>query len=109
MKWVYLLLSIICEVLGTSALKYASMGGAKAVWGIIATTGFYVACFWLMMRAMRYFDLGIMYSTWCGLGIALVAVMGVLFFGDELTAKKVLFMSFIIVGIIGLNLSGSTH
>lgn len=109
MKWPFLIASIFCEVTATSALKLTSLGGPKAVIAGIVTAIFYVLCFWFMRGAMRYFDLGVLYSTWCGLGIALVAVIGFMFFGDSMSVSKVFFLMLIILGIVGLNLTGTAH
>ena len=58
---------------------------------------------------MRYFSLGTLYATWSGLGVALLAIIGVIFFGDDINATKVISFVLLIIGVVGLNLSGISH
>ena len=53
-------------------------------------------------------DLGAAYAIWAGLGTALIAVIGVIYFRDGLDMIKVISLAAIIAGVIGLNLAG-TH
>ena len=109
MKWLLLLASIIFEVGGTTMLKFAGRGGADAWrWGAGVLCS-YALCFLALGFAMRLFPLGILYGMWAGGGIALVAVIGIAFFGDELSTLKIVSFLLIIAGVVGLNLGGVTH
>jgi multidrug transporter EmrE-like cation transporter len=109
MKWILLLSSVLCEVTGTTALKLASQGGRYAFsWGI-AVVVLYTACFALLGVTLRHFELGMLYAIWSGIGVCLLALIGVMFFGDSLNTMKVASIALIVVGIIGLNLSGLSH
>jgi multidrug transporter EmrE-like cation transporter len=44
-----------------------------------------------------------------GSGVALLAIVGVVFFGDNINATKVISFGLLIVGVVGLNLSGISH
>ena len=70
---------------------------------------FYLLCFVLLGQAMKHFSLGTLYAIWSGIGVAGVAAIGVLFFGDEINTLKVVSLLLVIAGIVGLNLSGSSH
>lgn len=109
MKWFWLISSIICEVIGTTCLKLSSEGGKHTVWYSTGVVVFYVACFALLGGAMRHFSLSVVYATWSGLGVGLLALIGVIFFGDEITLLKLLSLALIIIGIVGLNMSGISH
>ena len=109
MIWVWLLASIVCEVIGTTMLKLASEGGKHAYWYSAGVMTFYIACFALLGVAMKHFSLGVVYATWSGLGVSLLAMIGIVFFGDEINPLKVFSFLLIIVGVIGLNMSGMSH
>lgn len=109
MHWFYLLASILFEVLGTSFLKHAFQPD-RIIYGALAlVVGSYVASFALLGFALRYIDLSVAYAIWAGLGVTVVAVVGVVFFGDSVSGMKIASIAMIVLGIIGLNLSGISH
>ena len=109
MKWFWLTCSITSEVIGTTFLKLSSEGGKNAYWYGIGVAVFYVACFTFLGFAMKHFSLGTLYATWSGLGVTLMALIGILFFGDEINLLKIVSFALVIAGIVGLNISGMTH
>ena len=46
------------------------------------------------------------YAIWSALGAALIATIGVLYFRESLSLLKMLSRALLIVGVIGLNVSG---
>jgi small multidrug resistance pump len=52
-------------------------------------------------------DLGAAYAIWAGLGTALIALIGVIYFRDDMDIIKAISLAAIIAGVIGLNLSGA--
>lgn len=109
MKWLLLFGSIFSEIIATSALKLASQGGRYFYLHSAVVIIFYVTCFALLGFCMRHFELGTIYAIWSGIGIATLALIGALFFGDQLTPIKLGSIALIIIGIVGLNLSGVSH
>ena len=109
MKWLFLICSITCEVIGTTFLKLSSEGGKNSYLYGMGVIVFYVACFTFLGFAMKHFSLGTLYATWSGLGVSLLAVIGILFFGDEINLLKIVSFALVIAGIVGLNISGMTH
>lgn len=106
MKWFWLCFFIVCEVIGMMFFKLLVDGGKYVFWYGFGVLFFYVVCFVLFGIVMKYFFVGIVYVIWFGVGICLFVVIGVLFFGDEINLLKVVFFCFVIVGVIGLNMSG---
>jgi small multidrug resistance pump len=49
------------------------------------------------------------YAVWSGMGTALIATLGVLWFKEPVTALKLISLGLIIIGVVGLNLSGVAH
>ena len=64
----------------------------------------YWACFAFAGIAMRYIPLAVVYAIWAGVGIALVAVIAVLWLDETMSALKVVFLGMILVGAVGLHL-----
>ena len=109
MHWFYLFSSIICEVTGTTLLKLSSNGSKYASLYGAGVILFYTACFIFLAFAMKHFSLGTVYATWSGMGICLLALIGVAFFGDDINMLKVASFFLVIAGDVGLNMSGVSH
>ena len=101
--WLLLLGAIALEVVSTSLLN-ASQGMTRWGYGVAAMAG-YGVCFWLLAFAMTRIPMGVAYAVWSGLGIVAIAVIGWVVFRQNLTLAQAGFMSLILIGAIGLNLS----
>ena len=51
-------------------------------------------------------QLGTAYATWCSVGMVLTTLIGALVFGESLSVNKLLSVLVIVLGVVGLNLSG---
>ena len=98
MKWIYLIIAIITEVIATSALK-ESEGFTKAIPSLIVIIG-YSMTFYFMSLTLREMSVGITYAIWSGMGILLITLIGYFRYNQMLDAPAVLGMSFIALGII---------
>lgn len=105
MGWVYLIVAIVFEVLGTTALKYSD--GLSKLWPTVAMGVFYAAAFAFLAFAIKHIELSTAYAIWSALGTALIAVIAIAVFGAPLTWGKVISLSLVIIGVIGLHLSGA--
>lgn len=47
------------------------------------------------------------YAIWAGLGTALIAIIGIFAFHEPVNVLKVLFLTMIIVGVMGLKMSSA--
>ena len=66
--------------------------------------------FSLLALSLRVVPLGVAYAIWAGVGTALVAAIGFIAFKEPVTALKLIFLTLIIVGCVGLNLvTGGSH
>jgi small multidrug resistance pump len=72
---------------------------------------FYLAAFGLLSLCLRSLEVGVAYAMWSGLGTALIAVLGILMFGEAMTWTKALGLVLIISGAVLLNMSstGAAH
>ena len=100
----YLAAAIFLEICGTTSLKlsegFTRIGPAGAV--VIC----YAASFVLLSHALRGIDLSIAYAVWSGVGTAIVAAIGILWFGESAGPGKLLSLALIVLGVAGLHLSG---
>ena len=102
MKWFYLLIAIVTEVIATSALK-ESENFSKIIPSIVVIIGYSLA-FFFMSLTLREISLGITYAIWSGMGIFLIALVGYLRYGQALDTPALLGICFIIIGIIILRI-----
>lgn len=100
----YLALAILLEVSGTTCMKL-SQGFTRLIPSLLIFV-FYGASFGAMTLVLKTIDVGIAYAVWAGAGTALIALIGVLWFREPVTGVKVLSLGAVIIGVIGLNLSG---
>ena len=98
MKWLYLGIAIIMEVIGTSALK-ESENFTKLIPSILVLVG-YAFAFYFMSLTLREMSIGITYAIWSGMGIFLISLIGYFRYNQVLDTPAILGMSFIALGII---------
>ena len=107
MNWIYLGVAIIMEISGTTMMKL-SEGFSRLIPSILMFL-FYVGSLIFLTLALKKIDVGVAYAIWSGLGTAAITILGVMFFGEQINLMKVASILLIIVGVVGLNLSGGTH
>jgi small multidrug resistance pump len=103
MSWIYLLLAILLESAGTTCMKL-SAGFTKLLPSTLILI-FYVFSLSLFTISLKGIHLNIAYAIWSGLGTALVGVIGFLVFKEPLSPLKVVSIIWIIIGVIGVNLT----
>ncbi|WP_197038373.1 DMT family transporter [Billgrantia saliphila] len=102
MAYLYLALAIVAEVVATSALK-ASDGFSRLGPSLVSAIGYGVA-FFLLSLVLRTVPVGIAYAIWAGLGIVLVALVGVLVYGQRPDLPAVLGIALIVAGVLVIQL-----
>lgn len=108
--WVLLGLAIVSEVVGTTALRASNDSSDLTRWILIGAVAVgYGLSFWLLALVLKRIDLGIAYAVWAGVGTAITALIGIALFGEGMTLVKLGFIGLIVVGVVGLNLSGAGH
>jgi len=102
--WFYLILAIIFEVIGTTSMKLSD-GFTKTLPSILMFI-FYILSLTALTFALKKFDVSTAYAIWSGIGTALITVVGFYLFKESLTPMKIVSIGLIIIGVIGLHLSG---
>jgi small multidrug resistance pump len=106
MPWVLLGAAIATEVAGTLALR-ASDGFSRLVPSIIVVVG-YVASFGFLALVLKSLPVGIVYAIWSAIGVALVAVLGKVMFGDPVPPLAIAGIVLIVGGVALVSFSGAT-
>ena len=106
-SWVLLTAAIVAEVGGTTCLKL-SYGFSRLV-PSLGVFVLYSLSFVFLAAVLKAMDVSVAYAIWSGVGTALVAVIGILIFGEPLSAVRLVSLGFIIVGVVGLQLTGAVH
>ncbi len=105
--WIYLFFAIVLEVAGTTSMKL-SEGFSKLIPSAFIFI-FYGAAFIPLTLALKKIDIGVAYAVWSGVGMALIAIIGILHFREPATALKLVSLGLVILGVVGLNLSETSH
>lgn len=95
--YLYLIMAIAGEVMGTSALK-ASFGMTK-LWPAIAVILGYSLTFWALSIALKSLPVGIVYAIWSGLGIVSIVMIGIFVFEEEFTLVHFIGTALILAGV----------
>lgn len=103
MPWFLLFLAGLLEVVWATAMKQ-SHGFTRMLPTTVMVVGMF-ASFWLLAVAMRSLPLGTSYTIWVGIGALGAFVVGVVMFGEPLTAPRLLAAGLILAGIVAMKLS----
>jgi len=102
MPWLILVCAGLLEIVWAVALKQSN--GLSRLWPSVIGVGGAVLSFALLALALRQLPAGTGYAVWVGIGAVGVAVAGMIVFGEAASVARVLFLSIIVVGIVGLRL-----
>lgn len=105
--WFFLVVAIVLEVAGTTSMKL-SRGLTQIVPSVFMFL-FYAASFVMLTLALKKIEVSVAYAVWAGIGTALIATIGILYFRESITMLKFVSILLIIIGVVGLNLSGAKH
>ncbi|MFD2687806.1 DMT family transporter [Streptomyces phyllanthi] len=105
MGYILLAGAIAAEVAATTAMKYSD--GFSKLWPTLLTVVGYAVSFVLLAQTLKTVSIGTAYAIWSGVGTATVALLGLMLFGEGLSAAKVAGMALIIGGVVVLNLGGA--
>lgn len=101
MKYLFLGLAIVFEVIGSSFMK-ASDGFTKWLPSTIVVIA-YLVCFYFLSLALKTIPLGIAYAIWGGLGIVLTAAVSVFIYKQKLDLAAIIGIVLIVSGVVVMN------
>lgn len=107
MAWIYLLIAGALEVFWATCLK-ASEEFTKPLESIATILGMIVS-FYFLAKAMKVLPLGTSYAVWTGIGALGTVIIGVVFFKESMDLRKMIFLAFLLIGILGLKFTTAEH
>ena len=106
MAWVILVLAGLFEVGWAIGLKYTA--GFTRLWPTIWTILAMSISLWLLGIAVKSLPVGTAYSIWVGVGAVGTVILGIVLLGEPANAARLISVTLIIAGIIGLKLATPT-
>ncbi|MER7078293.1 quaternary ammonium compound-resistance protein SugE [Saccharopolyspora kobensis] len=105
MQWFYLAVAVAFEISVAIAAGKAQ-GFTKPAWTAATLVSGGIATYFLSL-ALLTFDVGVGYAIWTSAAGVGIVVLGALLFGQRLDWRKLLGIAAVIVGVVGLQLSGA--
>jgi quaternary ammonium compound-resistance protein SugE len=101
--WLALLAAGLLEVAWAFGLKYSD--GLTRFWPSAATLVAILLSFGLMALALRSLPFGTAYAVWTGIGAVGSIVVGMLVYSESADPMRILCLTLIVAGMIGLKLN----
>jgi paired small multidrug resistance pump len=102
LAWFYLFIASFGEIFGVASINMY-LKKRSWQWMLILIASFAMGFFFLAL-AMESIPLGTAYAVWTGLGATGAVIMGVVFFKESMSLLRLLFLTCIICGAVGLRL-----
>lgn len=103
MMWLVLIAASFFELAFTVCMKLSD--GFKNTKYTVLTVISSASSIGLLSLATKALPLGVSYAVWTGLGTLYNVLFGILVFKESKKPKKLIFMTMILIGVIGLRLS----
>ncbi|MBA2665412.1 MAG: multidrug efflux SMR transporter [Trueperaceae bacterium] len=104
MAWLMVVVAGLFETGWAIGLKYTE--GFTRLGPTVLTAIALVISMVLLGLAARDLPIGTAYAVWVGIGALGAAVLGVVLFGEPLTAPRIAFLTLLLISIVGLRLTG---
>lgn len=105
MVWVFLIISGLGEVGGVTFMKLSD--GFKKWKGTVGAIISGFISFYFLSKALQSIPISTAYGIWTGIGSVGSVVLGMFLFGESRDWRKMIFLTMIISGIIGLKVISS--
>jgi small multidrug resistance pump len=100
MKWFYLSLGILFEIIALVFMKKSE--GFTKLFPILFVFLFYSLALGCLILVLRKMDTSVAYAIWASAGIFIIALVGMIFLKEPVTIVKIVSMLLILLGVIGL-------
>src|ERR1044072_8154031 len=107
MAW---LLVVVAGLLETGFAVWLKLShGFTRLWPTVAFCAFALRSLGLLTLSLKKLAVGPAYAVWTGIGAAGTAIYGMVFLNDLVSVLKIVSITLVIIGVVGLQLSGSGH
>lgn len=103
--WLILVIAGILEIGWAIGLKYTE-GFTRLVPSVLTVLAMVVSMY-MLGKAAQTLPIGTAYAVWVGIGAAGAGLLGIVLFKEPATAARILFLSLLVVSIVGLKLTSS--
>jgi quaternary ammonium compound-resistance protein SugE len=103
MAWIFLIVAGLFEVCWAVGLKYTD--GFRRIFPSVLVVISIVASMIFLSLAERSIPIGTAYAVWVGIGVLGAAVLGIILFQDPITPARLVFLSLLLVSVVGLKLT----
>ena len=100
MSWIYLFIAGIMEIVWAIGIKYTE--SFTKLWWSVGTIAAMIVSFYFLSKALETIPVGTGYAVWTGIGAVGTAILGIFLFNESREVLRLLFIGFIVIGIIGL-------
>lgn len=107
MAWLFLLISGLGEVGGVTFMKLSD--GFKKWKGTAGAIGSGFISFFFLSKALQDIPISTAYGIWTGIGSVGSVLLGMFLFKESKDWRKIMFLTMIIVGVIGLKVVSGGH
>jgi quaternary ammonium compound-resistance protein SugE len=103
-------LVIVAGLLETGfAVMLKESNGFTRIVPTILFAVFALGSFGLLTVALKSLEVGPAYAVWTGIGAGGTVIVGMIWLNEAVTALKIVSVILVLVGVIGLQLSGGAH
>ncbi len=107
MAWLLVIIAGLLETGFAVSLKQ-SHGFTRLVPTLLFAV-FALGSFGLLTLALKRLDVGPAYAVWTGIGAAGTVLVGMIWLDEVVSVLKIASVVLVVVGVIGLQLSGGAH
>lgn len=100
MAWTILIIAGLFEVGWAIGLKYTA--GFTRLWPSVWTVAAMIISVYLLALALKSIPVGTGYAVWTGVGAVGTAILGIVLFGEPANAARLVCITLIVAGIVGL-------
>ena len=101
--WLFLMAACILEPVWVVCLERSD--NLKNIGWAVATIVAVLSCLYLLSRAVISIGPGVAYSILAGIGAVGAVIAGIVLYKERMNAKKIAFISMIVLGVIGVRLT----
>ncbi|WP_202080490.1 DMT family transporter [Caldalkalibacillus salinus] len=106
MGWIYIIIGGVFEIGWVVGLKL-SEGFTQFIPSII-TAILIMVSLWAIAKAMNFLPMGTVYTAFTGIGTVGTSIIGMMYFEEPVEWLRLLFLTLLIIGIIGLKGASSS-
>ncbi|URJ47925.1 multidrug efflux SMR transporter [Paenibacillus polymyxa] len=107
MAYLFLAISIVGELIGTSLLKASE--GFTRLYPTLFTIVAFVISFFFISLSLKTLPLNMTYAIWSGVGAVATTLISVLIWKEKINTGSITGIALIVIGVVVLNLFGAGH